>query len=109
MSIGGISAGCLSVDSIFVPTLECFHNQTCVNELISLLSPVETFTAMNGTKKSQYNLNSTVKSFVDRLMSKEWVSNIVYEKYYSQCAPISCTYFIKERHGFIFVLTRIIG
>jgi hypothetical protein len=88
MRIGGISAGCLSVDSIFVPTLECFYNQTCVHELISLISPMETFTAMNSTKKSQYNLNSTVKSFVDRLMAKECVSNIVYEKYYSQCALI---------------------
>jgi hypothetical protein len=88
MRIGGISAGCLSVDSIFIPILECFYNQTCVNELISLISPMETFTATNGTKKNQYNLNSTVKSFVDRLMVKESVSNIVYEKYHSQCALI---------------------
>jgi hypothetical protein len=29
-----------------------------------------------------------VKSFVDRLMVKESVSNIVYEKYHSQCALI---------------------
>jgi hypothetical protein len=88
MSIGVILAGCLSVDSMFVPTLECSYKQTCVNELISLISPMETFTATNGTKKSQYNLNSTVKSFVDRLMVKEWVSDIAYEKYYSQCAAI---------------------
>ncbi len=60
-------------------------------------------------EQSHFKPNSTVKSIVDRLIVEEWMTNISYEKYYDQCAPISCTYFKTERNGFVFILQKLIG
>jgi hypothetical protein len=42
-------------------------------------------------------------------MVEEWITNISYEKYYAQCAPIICTYSKVNRHDFVYVLTKIIS
>jgi hypothetical protein len=107
--IPGYSAGCLPVDSILVSTLECFYNQTCLNELMSYFSANETFKAMAIAESSRYGPNSTVQSMIDNLMVEEWIINISYDKYYSQCAPSLCTYSKVSRHSFVFVITQLLS
>jgi hypothetical protein len=109
MGIDGFSAGCMPMDSILQSTLQCFYNQTCLNGFLSFLSTNETFTAMNMSKESRFKKISTVKELVTDLMVEEWITNISYEKYYAQCAPIICTYSKVNRHDFVYVLTKIIS
>ena len=109
MQIPGFSVGCLPVDSILLSTLECFYNQTCIDGLVSYFSTTENFTAMTKGINSHFAINATVKSIVDWLMVEEWRRNISYEKYYTLCAPISCTYLAKTQSSFVFVLTKIIS
>ncbi|CAF1455212.1 unnamed protein product [Adineta ricciae] len=108
--IPGISSGCLPVHSILLSDLECFYNQTCVNKLVSYF-PItnETFVAMNATKRSRFHPNSTVKSVVDELMIEDWITNISYENYYSQCAPKLCTFYETSRHKKMYVITKLIS
>jgi hypothetical protein len=105
----GISSGCLPVNSILVSTLECFYNQTCLDELISFFPTPEKFSAMVIVKRSRFARNSTVQSMIDVLMVEEWTEEISYDKYYARCAPLSCTYSKLERHGLVFVLTKLIS
>jgi hypothetical protein len=42
-------------------------------------------------------------------MVEQWTENISYDKYFVQCAPISCTYSKVEGHDFMFVLVEISG
>ncbi|CAF4040860.1 unnamed protein product, partial [Adineta steineri] len=105
----GISSGCLPVTSILVSTLECFYDQTCVNKLISYFLTIESFTATIYNNRSVYNQNSTIESIVDNLMIEDWMINISYDKYYSECAPSSCTYINVSRHNFIYVLIKLIS
>ena len=100
---------CLPVNTIIFSTLECFYNQTCLDILVSLLSKTDNFTAMSKIEKSRYNLNSAMLTIIDNLMIEEWVPNISYEKYYKQCAPMSCTYFENDKYDWKFVLTQLIG
>jgi hypothetical protein len=109
LEIDGFSAGCMPMDSTLQSTLQCFYNQTCLNELLSYLSTNESFTAMSVSNHSRFAPTSTVKEIVNELMVEEWLTNISYEQYYSQCAPTVCTYSKMERHNSVYVLTKVIG
>ncbi|CAF2763149.1 unnamed protein product [Rotaria sp. Silwood2] len=109
MEIPGMVHGCLPVNTILLSTLECFYNQTCLNDIVSFLPTNETFTAMSQFEQSRYKLNSTIQTIIDNLMIEEWVTDISYKKYYKRCAPISCTYFKNEKYDWKFVLMQLIG
>ena len=109
MTIPGILSGCTSVNSLLLSTLECFYDQTCIDELLSYFPSPERFTAMVLSETSHFASNPTIKTLVDQLMVEEWITNISYDKYYDQCAPISCTYSIVERHNVLFILRKLIS
>ncbi|CAF4776502.1 unnamed protein product [Rotaria sp. Silwood1] len=109
MKIPGMSHSCLPVNTILLSTLECFYNQTCLNNLVSLLPTTANFTVISELEPSRYKLNSTIQTIIDNLMIEEWVTDISYKKYYKQCAPISCTYFKNDKYDWKFVLTQLIG
>ena len=105
----GISSGCLPVSSILASTLECFYNQTCLDEVISYFPTEERFIALSTSVPSQFSPDSSVQSIVDQLMVENWTTSISYDKYYAQCAPTACTYRQIQRHDFLFVLTKLIS
>ncbi|CAF0821126.1 unnamed protein product [Adineta steineri] len=109
MSINGFKASCLPVSAILLSTLECFYNQTCLNQLISFYPTNEKFLAMNFSEQSRFAINSTVKMIVDELMIEEWIANISYDKYFKQCAPNLCTYTKNEKYSFTYILTKMIS
>ncbi|CAF1291112.1 unnamed protein product [Adineta ricciae] len=109
MTVPGIMTGCLPLQSLLASSLECFFNQTCVDRLISFFPTNENFTAMSIINQTIYERNATVQSMVNGLMIEKWITSISYEKYYAQCAPISCTYTKIERPTLGFILTRLIG
>ncbi|CAF1195437.1 unnamed protein product [Adineta steineri] len=108
-SIPGISTGCFPGFTILQSTLECFYNQTCVNELISYFPTSKKFKTMIINNESLYKPTSTVQSVIDKLMIENWTMNISYDKYYSECAPSSCTYLKISRRDFGHVLKKLIG
>ena len=109
MNVDGFSAGCMPMDSILQSTLECFYSQSCLEELLSFFPTNETFTAMNVSIPTHFKPTSTIEVIVDELMVEEWMTNISYEMYYTQCAPVVCTYLKVERHDYLYVLTKVIG
>ncbi|CAF0842602.1 unnamed protein product [Adineta steineri] len=109
MRINGFKASCLPVNAILLSTLECFYNQTCMNQLISFFPTTEKFLAMEFSAQSRFTINSTVQMIVDKLMIEEWITNISYDKYFQQCAPNLCTYTKNEKYGFTFILRKIIS
>ena len=109
MDIAGFLAGCMPVNSVLFSTLECFYNQTCLDKLISFFPTTEKFRAMGVVEQSQFTPNWTMKSIVERLMVEKWTTHVFFDKYYAQCAPISCIYSEMKRHDFLFVLKNLIG
>ncbi|CAF3866540.1 unnamed protein product, partial [Rotaria sp. Silwood1] len=105
----GIASGCLPIISMLDSTLECFYNQTCLNDIISYFPTNERFSALVIHINSSYNQYTKVKTMLENLMIEEWITTISYEKYYDQCAPISCTYSKEERHNLIYVITKLIS
>ncbi|CAF3746314.1 unnamed protein product [Adineta steineri] len=83
----GMLSGCYPLESILQSTLTCLNNQTCID-------PTKTFKALSSSSpiSSRFPLNTTIESIVNELMVEELLSNMSYEAYYKQCAPLSCTY-----------------
>ncbi|CAF1386151.1 unnamed protein product, partial [Adineta steineri] len=108
-SIPGMSIGCFPGFTLLSSTLECLYNQTCVKKLISYFPTSKEFKAMIINNESLYEPTSTVQSIIDNLMIENWTMNISYDKYYSECAPSSCTYLKISRRDFVHVLKKLIS
>jgi hypothetical protein len=109
VEIPGFFVGCMPLNSLLQSTLECFYNQTCLNKILPLISTNKNFTAMALLEQSRFKPNSTVQAIINRTMVEQWTENISYDKYFAQCAPISCIYSKVERRDSMFVLTEVIG
>jgi hypothetical protein len=115
--IPGFLSSCTPVDACLLSSLECFFNQSCVNDLFPYQRKIDgvtlNFTALNNNtlKASRFNINSTIKSIVDNLMVEEWFieEQDLYEKYFYQCAPIVCTYLTNVYPDFLSILNVFIG
>lgn len=107
--IPGLYTGCLPINSLVQSSLECFYDQTCVDQLASLVADGEQFSAIDLHPQSLFQQNSTVEFILDGTMIEHWKSNFSYRDYFDHCKPIYCSYFFNERHTAIFVLTQIIG
>ncbi|CAF4408793.1 unnamed protein product, partial [Adineta steineri] len=59
MRINRFKLGCLPVNAILLSTLECFYNQTCLNQLIAFFPTNQKFLAMNFSEQSRFTINST--------------------------------------------------
>ncbi|CAF3732754.1 unnamed protein product [Rotaria sp. Silwood1] len=110
-SIAGFYTGCFVMESLLQSTLECFYNQTCVNELRSYLvsNTSLTVTALDSSLPSRFFENSTIQKLVDELMVEQWNLSITFENYYSACQPIKCTYSYTGKHDIIYIMTTVFG
>ncbi|CAF4331417.1 unnamed protein product [Rotaria sp. Silwood2] len=114
-NIPGLVLGCLPIESLLRSTLECFHNQTCVNTLITYLNNTSInktiFNALDSTIYSGFFPNMTINELVNNLFveSESWKANISYTSFYSQCQPTFCTYTIIKRNSALFICTNILG
>jgi hypothetical protein len=114
--IPGFTSSCMPVDACLLSSLECFYNQSCVNAIFPyqiITDNVTTnFTALKSNNiptSSPFNVSTRIKSMVDELMVEEWLTQDVYEKYFEQCAPNSCTYLKKVDPDFLSILNTLIG
>ena len=105
--VPGFLVGCYPLESLLQSTLECLYNITCINKLKKpgLVSNT-TIRPLDYTVSSP---NATVQSLMDALMVDRWESSVTYESYYAACAPLSCTYVIRDRANPLYVITAIIG
>jgi hypothetical protein len=114
--IPDFTSGYMPVDSCLLSSLKCFYNQSCINAIFPYQritdSVTASFTALksnNTSTSSRFNVSTRIKSIVDELMVEEWLIEDVYEKYFQQCAPASCTYFENVYSDFLTILNTVIG
>jgi hypothetical protein len=114
--IPDFTSSCMPVDACLMSSLECFYNQGCVNAIFPyqrIIDNVTTkFTALKSNSisaSSRFNVSTRIKAIVDELMVEEWLIEEIYEKYFEQCAPASCTYLKKAYPDFLSALSTLIG
>ncbi|CAF2406873.1 unnamed protein product [Rotaria sp. Silwood2] len=110
-SIPGLYLGCFAIESLLQSTLECFYNQTCINQLQSYLTYYlfMNVTALDSSLPSRFFKNSTIQELVNELMIERWNLSTIYESYYNACQPIRCTYSYSTRNNLICIITTLSG
>jgi hypothetical protein len=98
--------GCFAIDSLFLSTLECFYDQSCL-DLLQPYIPSFNLTILNRTSTSQYQSDTPIGEIIENLLVETWNLSISYENYFSICAPQLCTYAIEEREDFLCFLTTL--
>jgi hypothetical protein len=110
-SVPGLYIGCFVIEALLQSTLECFYDQTCINQLQSYLlsSSLMNVTALDSSLTTQYFINSTIDDFIDNLMVEQWNSSVMYNSYYNECQPAQCTYTYVTKNDIIYIVTTLIG
>ncbi|CAF4595068.1 unnamed protein product [Rotaria sp. Silwood2] len=90
---GDMMSGCYPLESILQTKLFCFYDQNCIDSNGNFMR-----LNMSTLEKSQFNLNSTVESIFNKLAIEEYKIGLLYENYFNQCKPLSCSYSYIETH-----------
>ncbi|UJR12743.1 hypothetical protein I4U23_016917 [Adineta vaga] len=108
--IPGMYYGCYIVESLLQSNLECFYNQTCIDELRRVLnsSVILNTSALDSTIQTHYEHNETIEHIVDQLMVEQWLNITSHKFYYERCQPSVCTYTYISKKNWLNVLTSII-
>jgi hypothetical protein len=110
-SVPGLYIGCFVIEALLQSTLECFYDQTCINQLQSYLlssSPMNV-TALDSSLPTQYFINSTIEELLNNLMVEQWNSSLIYDSYYNECQPAQCTYTHQAKNDIIYIVTTLVG
>ena len=112
-TVPNLFVGCDVISSVFISTLECFFNQTCVNAIQnetnwneSTILPILPILKMNASK---FAPNTPIETLVNHLMVETWIKDISYNLYYEQCAPEQCTYTFEAGDNLLKAITTILG
>lgn len=93
------------MEGLFLSSLRCFFNQTCIDSLQIFQSAI----ALNSTIPSRYSPDTKFNQIIGNLFIEEYHSTISYEQYYSQCKPLSCSYAVEIVREPIEVFTTCLG
>ena len=111
LSIPGFYFGCYVIESLLRSSLQCFFDQTCIDQLrlYMLSNSSANITALDKSLSSRFSDNSTIGEVLSQLMVEEWNSSIVYESYYNECRPSQCTYTRTTKNSPLYIVTTLIG
>ncbi|CAF4032982.1 unnamed protein product, partial [Adineta steineri] len=77
--VPGLYTGCYVIESLLQSSLQCFYNQTCINQLQSYfqVSSLMNVTALNASLSVQFLANSTIADVLEQLMVEEWNNSMM--------------------------------
>ncbi|CAF1509563.1 unnamed protein product [Adineta ricciae] len=109
--VPGFYLGCYTVEALLDSTLECFFDQTCVDEIKLNLDPSTSMnvSALNISLSKRFFEDSTIGDLLNHLMVEEWNSPTTYQNYYNECKPSRCVYTKIAKNSALYIVTTVIG
>lgn len=104
--IKGIEVGCFGLESVLSSNLECYYDRNCFQLLVE---HPERFSQLNSSPTDTFPPNTSISSLLDQLMVDQWLVNMSYSDYYSECLPDTCSYSYNQKNHFLIILTSIIA
>ncbi|CAF1451329.1 unnamed protein product, partial [Rotaria sp. Silwood1] len=106
LTIPGVMVGCLPYNSILASTLECFYNQSCIEQIQLFLRG---FSLVKTLSSSRFEHNTTVSDLLDQLFIELWNPIINFTGYFHMCSPLSCTYSYDRRFNLFYAIITTIS
>ncbi|CAF0987420.1 unnamed protein product [Adineta steineri] len=110
-TVPGVYVGCYIIEALLQSNLQCFYNETCINQIQSYFTKYLSMnlTTLDTSLLVRFHMNSTIEELVDGLMVEEWNSSTIYDGYYSECQPSKCSYSYETKNSVIYIITTLIG
>lgn len=109
-SASGFFVGCSALESLLQSTLECLFDSSCL-ETIHTFIPSSNITGIYILNKNQtrFDPKTSVERLMNHLFIEKWLMNHSFFNYYSQCAPMLCTYTVVQRNNALYVITHLLA
>ena len=115
-TVSNFFTGCYVLEAVLQSSLTCFYDKSsCLTQLQFYLAdsspyPLTTnVTVLNSSLSSQYATTTTLEEMIENLMLEKWGSEIVFEKYFQECLPSSCTFSFTSRNSMLYIATTVSG
>ncbi|CAF1513281.1 unnamed protein product [Adineta ricciae] len=106
LTIPGIRVGCLPYDTLLQSTLECFYNESFIEQIQKY---IPAFSLVSPLSPSHFSQNITVNDLLSELFIESWNEMRNFTAYFHVCVPQSCTYSYDRRFNFLHVMVTLIG
>ena len=108
--IHGFISGCLPLNALLESTLECYFNQSCLDNIMNYLPAVSApFNILHSSVLNRSFPTTSTNTLADNLMVEEWSTEMNYSLYFAACHPSSCVYTYTERFSILYIVTTLIG
>ncbi|CAF3689172.1 unnamed protein product [Adineta steineri] len=107
VNVPGMVVDCLIVDGTLASTLECYYNQSCISILHGQLST--NIQPLSNTSNRNFSMYSTVQSIFNKSMIDETITEVRFDKYFSECNCPFCSYSYTRRFDIYFIFTAVSG
>ena len=107
--------GCLPIDSLFLSSLACWYNSTCLSTISFYFARVgvpDTFniTPLDSEENSRFQITSPFESLIQEMLIENWTLTASYDNYFaSRCAPQLCSYTMEEQYDALLVIVTVTG
>lgn len=105
--VPGFFIGCYPFEALLQSTLECLYDVSCLDRLNRLYYQVNISIRPLDARRSDPTV--TVQSLLNELFIDQWKSELIYEKYYTACQPLYCSYLTSERVNILVITNTIVG
>ncbi len=105
--IPGLVLGCSPLESLFRSSLICLYNQTCL-DLINI-GNLSTIKPLDPLLPSRFPPNMTVEEMVPNIFIEQWLWNMTYSTFFTECQPLSCSYSVSQRKDALKIITILLG
>lgn len=109
-NLNGFFVGCNPIESLLQSTLECLFDSSCL-ATIGTFIPSTNIIAVRplNTSQTRFAMNMSIETIINDLFIENWSTQQSFSNYFSQCAPIQCTYTTVQDNNALYVLTKLLG
>ncbi|CAF3930412.1 unnamed protein product [Adineta steineri] len=107
INVPGMIVDCLIVDGTLASTLECYYDQSCISILHGQLSM--TIKPLSNTLNKYFSMYSTLQLIFNELMIDETITEIRFDKYFSECDCPFCSYSYTRRFDIFLICMAVTG
>ncbi|CAF0982336.1 unnamed protein product [Adineta ricciae] len=110
LTIPGMVAGCLPIESLMHSTLECLFEPLCLYKIdVIFNTPSISMSNFSILKEDLSTKYTKVQKLTKKLFVKQWIIDKSYERYFNYCRPLFCQYTDEQRNSFVHIFTKTVS